>query len=210
MQTLLSGEVAPWLRDAPIGHHDDDIGPVDGPSRPIEDLKVGCADCGSSVAAPAVFALDDPAPSMGVGAFHISPQVSPSSYTECVRTAIASHQVPDRDFELLVRERVELRDGISEGALLDSFPLHTLSAPLPPSASGQRDQQEGSEKGPPMCQQPVDHYHHESDDDCRGDPCDGELRVLFLAAPAWAAGGASPRGLSAGHRLLPRVEKSMG
>jgi hypothetical protein len=85
-----------------------------------------------------VLALDDPAAAVRIGGLHISAEVSPATHAKSVSAAIASHQVSDGEFELLMGQCVELRDAVPQGALLDSFPFHALSVLLPPSAAGQR------------------------------------------------------------------------
>lgn len=89
---------------------------MDGASGAIEDLKVRSSDGGSGQAGAAVFALDDPAPAVGVGGLDVGAVVSGPADLDGIRAAVAAHQVAYGVLEVAVMQLVEAGHRVAQGA----------------------------------------------------------------------------------------------
>jgi hypothetical protein len=192
VQVLLSSEGAGRGGDAAVGDQDGDVGAVDRAGGAVEDLQVPGAHRGAGVAVAAVFALDDPAPAVGVGGPDVGAQVTAAADPHGIPAAVAAQQRLDGVFELAVMQGVQLQQRVAQTAVLQR-PLPGLTAiPVRPAAAGRGGECRGEDEHPPMGRQPDGRLRRQGDGrDCccqgREPYCVGRPLAPAAASAASAA-----------------------
>lgn len=151
-----------------------------------------------------MFALDHPAPPLGVGGVHIGAHIPTAADADRVAAAVTAHQVSHRVLEAGVVQGVQLGQSVPQALRTDRFPPRPLLSLVEPAAAGQHREHADGGQDPPVSLQPVDDGHHQgrrSGPRLRGSRSAGRLRAVaacaasgYLAAPAGASASPSLSG----------------
>lgn len=211
VEALRLGEGECGSGEAAVGEHDEDVAAVNLAAGPVEDLEVRGADCGPLPAGLAVLALDHPAAAVGVGGFDVRAVVAPAADLLRVGAAVAVHEVPYGELEVIVVEAVEVFDGVAQALGPDLVPSRGLPAPAHPQCARGTGCEEAEYQDPGMGSEPRHHCHDETEGH-EADQADEPqlLRAAGLPAPRCAGAPAPLRGWAGAHLPVPVLGKTIG